>query len=66
MNSYFLPGQRIRRKLARAARNGVEIRVILSKESDVEVVQRAQHYLYQWMFRNNSLEKLKQNKYRFC
>ncbi len=50
--SYFLPGKSIRKALAQAAARGVKITVLLSGVSDVPSVNRATHYLYDWLLRN--------------
>ncbi|MCC6684218.1 MAG: hypothetical protein IT247_04015 [Bacteroidia bacterium] len=50
--SYFLPGKSIRKALAQAAARGVKITVLLSGISDVPSVNRATHYLYDWLLRN--------------
>jgi cardiolipin synthase len=40
-NAYFLPNLRIRRALARAARRGVDVRIILPARSDVPLIRLA-------------------------
>jgi cardiolipin synthase len=45
-NSYFIPGRRVRRALAEAARRGVSVRVLLPVDSDVPAVKYATRYLY--------------------
>jgi cardiolipin synthase len=44
--AYFLPVGRVLRALLRAARRGVEVRVVVPGESDVPVVQAATRHLY--------------------
>lgn len=46
LGSYFMPGQRLRRALSRAARRGVSIRVIVSGKSDVPFYNLAERFLY--------------------
>lgn len=45
-NSYFLPDMRVKRALKRAARRGVEVRVIVPGESDVPAVKYATEWTY--------------------
>lgn len=45
-NSYFIPGWRIRRALAQAARRGVEVRVLVPGELDSNAVLYAMHATY--------------------
>ena len=40
-NSYFVPDRRILRALARAARRGVDVRIIVPGQSDVDIVRHA-------------------------
>lgn len=51
MGSYFLPGLRLQRALAKAARRGVNVKVILTGRSDVLITKAAERYLYDWMLR---------------
>jgi cardiolipin synthase len=51
--SYFLPGRNERRLLRNASRRGVDIRIVLSAESDEPVVKRATNFLYAFILRNN-------------
>ncbi len=53
IGGYFLPGGKARRLLRRAARRGVEIRIILAEQSDVALNRNAVQYLYQWLLRCN-------------
>lgn len=53
MSSYFLPGMMVRKKMARAARRGVKIKLILAGVSDVKLAKHAERYIYRWIFRNN-------------
>lgn len=53
MSPYFLPGNELRKQMARAAKRGVKIKVILSGVSDVAVAKWAERYVYQWLLRNN-------------
>jgi cardiolipin synthase A/B len=52
MSSYFLPGRVFRKRLARAVRRGVKIKLILAGASDVMVSKQAERYMYRWLFRN--------------
>ncbi|MEI9954555.1 MAG: phospholipase D-like domain-containing protein [Pseudomonadota bacterium] len=40
-NSYFVPDRRVLRALAQAARRGVDVRIIVPGQSDVEIVRHA-------------------------
>jgi cardiolipin synthase len=51
--SYFLPGRGERRLLRNASRRGVEIKIVLSAESDTPVFTRATNFLYDFILRNN-------------
>lgn len=53
MSSYFLPGMLVRKKMARAARRGVKVKLILAGVSDVKLAKHAERYIYRWIFRNN-------------
>lgn len=52
MCSYFLPGRVLRHRLARAARRGVKVRLILAGPSDIMLAKHAERYLYGWMLKN--------------
>jgi cardiolipin synthase len=45
-NAYFVPDPRVRRALQAAARRGVEVRILLPRESDVAAVGRAAQAVY--------------------
>ncbi|HEX7493465.1 MAG TPA: phospholipase D-like domain-containing protein [Bacteroidales bacterium] len=51
--SYFLPGRNERRLLRIASRRGVNIKIVLSAESDAPVFKRATNFLYDFILRNN-------------
>jgi len=51
--SYFLPGRNERRLLRIASRRGVDIKIVLSAESDAPVFKRATNFLYDFILRNN-------------
>jgi cardiolipin synthase A/B len=51
--SYFLPGRNERRLLRNASRRGVDIKIVLSAESDAPVFARATNFLYDFILRNN-------------
>jgi len=46
-NAYFFPGYRFMRELRRAARRGVDVRLILQGEPDMAIVKTAATMLYQ-------------------
>lgn len=51
--SYFLPGRSERRLMRNASRRGVDIKIVLSAESDTPVFTRATNFLYDFILRNN-------------
>jgi cardiolipin synthase len=51
--SYFLPGRNERKLLRNASRRGVDIKIVLSAESDAQVFKRATNFLYDFILRNN-------------
>ena len=53
MASYFLPGRNERKLLRNASRRGVDIKIVLSAESDAPVFKRATSFLYDFILRNN-------------
>lgn len=53
MSSYFLPGRAFRKSMTKAAKRGVQIKVIAAGISDISMVKHAERYLYRWMFKNN-------------
>lgn len=53
MSPYFLPGNELRRQMARAAKRGVKIKVILAGVSDIKIAKWAERYVYRWLLRNN-------------
>jgi cardiolipin synthase len=46
VGGYFLPGRRFISLIRRAASRGVQVRIIMTRFSDVPVVKRASEYLY--------------------
>ena len=52
MCSYFLPGRILRTRLAKAAKRGVKVRLILAGPSDVKLAKYAERYLYDLMLKN--------------
>jgi len=50
---YFLPGRNERKILRNAIRRGVDIKIVLSAESDATVFKRATNFLYDFILRNN-------------
>lgn len=53
MSSYFLPGERFKRLLKRAAQRGVKIKVVVAGYSDVVLAKNAEKWLYDWLLRHN-------------
>lgn len=53
MSSYFLPGERFKRALLRAARRKVKIQVVVAGSSDVVISKNAERYIYDWLLRHN-------------
>lgn len=53
MVSYFIPGFRFLKRLAKASKRGVKVNVINSAKWDIPFMHRAIRYLYPWMERNN-------------
>lgn len=51
--SYFLPGLSLRKRLSKAVKRGVDVRVVLANVSDVAFTKHAERFLYNWMFRNS-------------
>jgi cardiolipin synthase len=51
--SYFLPGRNERKLLRNASRRGVDIKIVLSAESDAPVFKKATSFLYDFILRNN-------------
>ena len=50
-NAYFFPGYRLVRELRRAARRGVDVRLILQGEPDMPIVKTAAGLLYDHLLR---------------
>lgn len=51
-NAYFLPDSSVRRALGRAARRGVDVRVLMPAESDVELVRHASRANWGYLLRH--------------
>jgi cardiolipin synthase A/B len=51
-NAYFFPGYRLLRQLTRAARRGVDVRLILQGEPDMPIVKTAASLLYDHLQRH--------------
>jgi cardiolipin synthase A/B len=51
MNAYFIPERRLRREFTRAARRGVDVRLIVPESVDVTAVYYATRYLYTRLLR---------------
>lgn len=52
MSSYFLPGERFKRALRKAAARGVKIKVIVAGDSDVVIAKNAERFMYDWLLRH--------------
>lgn len=50
--SYFLPGQIMKKNIARAIKRGVKIKLVLAGLTDVPVAKYAERYIYSWLLRN--------------
>jgi cardiolipin synthase len=46
VSSYFIPGRKMLREILKAADRGVKIKLILGKQSDVPIAQKATYFLY--------------------
>jgi cardiolipin synthase A/B len=55
VGGYFLPGGRMRRALKNAVQRGVQVKVILARESDSKIANLSIQYLYHWFIRNKIL-----------
>lgn len=53
MCSYFLPGWELLKRLSRAAKRGVQIKIVLTGPTDVRIAKYAERYLYYRMLKNN-------------
>jgi len=53
VSSYFLPGNIFKKRLARASRRGVKVKILVAGISDVFLSKQAERYMYRWLFRNN-------------
>jgi cardiolipin synthase len=51
-NAYFFPGYRLLRQLSRAARRGVDVRLVLQGEPDMPIVRKAARLLYEHLQRD--------------
>ena len=51
--SYFLPGRNERKLLRNASRRGVDIKIVLSGNSDAPMFKRATNFLYEFILKNN-------------
>jgi cardiolipin synthase len=51
-NAYFVPDRNVRRALGRAARRGVDVRVLVPAESDVEIVRHASRATFGYLLRH--------------
>lgn len=50
--SYLLPGRMVRARLAAAVRRGVEVRILLTGPSDLQLSRWAEQYVAYWMIQN--------------
>ncbi len=48
-NGYFFPGYRLLRDIAQAARRGVQIRLIVQGEPDMQIARKAPRWLYHYL-----------------
>lgn len=53
MGSYFLPGWKFRKQMAKAVKRGVSIKIIVAGFSDIRISKHAERYLYSWLLKNN-------------
>lgn len=53
MSSYFWPGRKLLKKMAKAASRGVHIKLVLASISDIALAKYAERYMYRWLFRKN-------------
>lgn len=53
MTSYFWPGRKLVRKMAKAAARGVKVKMVLAAVSDIALAKYAERYMYRWLFRKN-------------
>ncbi len=53
ISSYFIPGNIMRKYLARASARGVKIKLIVAGISDVAVAKNAERFMYRWLLKNN-------------
>jgi len=53
MSSYFLPGRSFRKRMSRAAKRGVKIRIILTRISDIVLAKQAERFFYPWLLKRN-------------
>jgi cardiolipin synthase A/B len=51
-NAYFFPGYRLLRQLSRAAKRGVDVRLVLQGEPDMPIVKTAARLLYEHLQRD--------------
>ncbi len=52
VSSYFLPGNIFKKRLARACRRGVKVKILVAGISDVFLSKQAERYMYRWLLRN--------------
>lgn len=52
MTPYFMPGHEFKRSLRAAAKRGVNIKMILTENSDIPVAKYAERYMYNWLLDN--------------
>jgi len=53
LSSYFLPGNLFRKRIKKAVRRGVKIKIITAGLSDVMLAKNAERFWYDWLLRNN-------------
>lgn len=52
VSSYFLPGEEFQRRMRKAIRRGVSIKLVLTRSSDVPIAKQAERYMYRWLLKN--------------
>jgi cardiolipin synthase A/B len=53
VSSYFLPGKKFRKYIARAANRGIKVKLILAGISDVSIAKQAERHMYRWLFKHH-------------
>ena len=53
MSSYLIPGMDMRKKLAKAAKRNVKIKLVFAGNTDIKISKYAERYVYRWLMKNN-------------